>query len=180
MYRLAFHQRSMEGQSTPVEECSINMLLILPELPTGRRDYLCLFYWKYLRYAWIHYLQEFNQFLLYFVVEGVSFEEIGKYFEKWFGHNAILVKQMLEVVLQRLEADLITELISVFDRLDSFLYLRSILDPVSRRNVFHFVADCLDLSPRNASGGCNSDNASCRRTHDTLYGYLFPIYLMLL
>jgi hypothetical protein len=170
MNSIPLHQSPMEGQSAPVEE-SLNCSLFLPELPTGRSDCLLLFYWKYLRYAWIHYLQELNQFLLYFVAEFISFEKLGKYFEKWFGHNAILVKQMLKVVLQCLEADLITELISRYDII--------LLDPVSRWNVFHFVADCLDLSPRNTSGGCNSDNASCWGTHDALYGYFFPIYLML-
>ncbi len=177
MNSLPLHQRPMEGQSAPVED-SLNCMLFLPELPTGRSDCLFCFYWKNLRNAWIHYLQEFNQFLLYFVAEGISFEEIGKYFEQWFGHNAILDKKLFKVVLKCLEADLIAELISVFDRLSSTLYLR-ILDPVSRWDGVHFVADCLDLSPRNASGGCNSDYASCWGTHDTLYGYLFTFYLML-
>ena len=67
----------MEGQSTPVEE---------------RSDFCCFLYLKNLRYAWIHYLQEFNHFLLYFIAEFVSFEEIGKYIEQLLGHYAILVK----------------------------------------------------------------------------------------
>ena len=94
---------------------------------------------------------------MYLIAEGVASKELGKDIEQLLGHNAILVKQMLEVVLKCLEADLIAELISV---LSAFSW-KSILDPVSRWNGVHFVADCLDLSPRNASGGCNSDNTSC-------------------